>query len=32
MYEQTFSRSTPGCIIFLIDRSDSMQRPSATRG
>ena len=25
MYQQTFSRSTPGCIIFLIDRSDSMR-------
>lgn len=24
MYQQTFSRSTPGCIMFLIDRSDSM--------
>jgi hypothetical protein len=24
MYQQTFSRSTPGCIIFLVDRSDSM--------
>lgn len=25
MYQQPFSRSTPGCIIFLIDRSDSMR-------
>src|SRR5215813_3666458 len=24
MYQQTFSRSTPGCIVFLVDRSDSM--------
>jgi hypothetical protein len=29
MYRQTFSRSTPGCIVFLIDRSDSMQAPWA---
>jgi hypothetical protein len=26
MYQQTFSRSTPGCIVFLVDRSDSMQQ------
>src|SRR5215468_788996 len=25
MYQQTFSRSTPVCIVFLVDRSDSMQ-------
>lgn len=25
MYTQPFSRSTPGCIVFLLDRSDSMQ-------
>lgn len=29
MYTQTFSRSTPGCIVFLIDRSDSMGLPWA---
>jgi hypothetical protein len=27
MYEQTFSRTNPGCIVFLLDRSDSMKRP-----
>ncbi len=32
MYQQTFSRSTPGCIIFLIDRSDSMRAPWAGSG
>jgi hypothetical protein len=32
MYQQTFSRSTPGCIIFLVDRSDSMQAPWAGSG
>lgn len=26
MYEQTFSRTNPGCIVFLLDRSDSMKR------
>jgi hypothetical protein len=25
MYQQTFSRSTPGCIVVLLDRSQSMQ-------
>ena len=25
MYEQTFSRTNPGCIVFLLDRSDSMK-------
>ncbi len=25
MYEQPFSRSTPGCFMFLVDRSDSMK-------
>src|SRR5262249_59703194 len=24
MYQQTLARSTPGCIVFLVDRSDSM--------
>jgi hypothetical protein len=33
MYEQTFSRTNPGCIVFLLDRSDSMKRAwGATRG
>jgi hypothetical protein len=32
MYGQTFSRSTPGCIMFLIDRSDSMKQPWAGSG
>lgn len=27
MYEQKISRLTPGCIVFLVDRSDSMRRP-----
>jgi hypothetical protein len=27
MYEQRISRKHPGCIIFLLDRSDSMKRP-----
>jgi hypothetical protein len=27
MYEQRISRKYPGCIIFLLDRSDSMKRP-----
>jgi hypothetical protein len=26
MYDQTFSRKYPGCIVFLLDRSDSMQQ------
>jgi hypothetical protein len=26
VYEQTFSRTNPGCIVFLLDRSDSMKR------
>jgi hypothetical protein len=26
MYQQTFSRTNPGCIVFLLDRSDSMKR------
>lgn len=26
MYEQTISRRRPGCIVFLLDRSDSMKR------
>jgi hypothetical protein len=32
VYEQTFSRATPGCIVFLLDRSDSMQQPWADSG
>lgn len=32
MYQQTFSRSTPGCIVFLLDRSDSMQQSWAGSG
>lgn len=32
MYQQTFSRRTPGCIVFLVDRSDSMQQPWAGSG
>jgi hypothetical protein len=27
MYEQSISRKRPGCIVFLLDRSDSMNRP-----
>lgn len=27
MYEQTFSRTNPGCIVVLLDRSDSMKTP-----
>ncbi len=27
MYEQRISRKYPGCVIFLLDRSDSMKRP-----
>jgi len=26
VYEQTFSRVNPGCIVFLLDRSDSMKQ------
>jgi hypothetical protein len=32
MYQQTFSRSTPGCIVFLVDRSDSMRQQWAGSG
>jgi hypothetical protein len=33
VYEQTFSRTNPGCIVFLLDRSDSMKRDwGASRG
>lgn len=32
MYEQTFSRSHPGCIVFLLDRSDSMKQPWQSSG
>ena len=32
MYQQTFSRSAPGCIVFLLDRSDSMKQPWAGSG
>jgi hypothetical protein len=32
VYEQTFSRQNPGCIIFLVDRSDSMKEPWAGTG
>lgn len=32
MYEQTFSRATPGCIVFLLDRSDSMRQPWGDSG
>jgi hypothetical protein len=27
MYSQSISRKRPGCIVFLLDRSDSMSRP-----
>ncbi len=27
MYDQTFSRQNPGCIVLLLDRSDSMKAP-----
>jgi hypothetical protein len=27
VYEQSISRRRPGCIVFLVDRSDSMNRP-----
>src|SRR4051795_857556 len=29
MYEAQISRTNPGCIVFLIDRSESMARPWA---
>jgi hypothetical protein len=32
VYQQAFSRSTPGCIMFLVDRSDSMQKAWAGAG
>jgi hypothetical protein len=32
VYQQTFSRETPGCIVFLVDRSDSMKLPWADSG
>jgi hypothetical protein len=32
MYEQTFSRNTPGCIMLLVDRSDSMKQPWGNSG
>lgn len=32
MYEKRFTRLTPGCIIFLLDRSDSMNRHWAVGG
>ena len=32
VYEQSFSRSAPGCIVFLIDRSDSMQQKWTSSG
>jgi hypothetical protein len=32
MYEQTFSRSTPGCVVFLVDRSESMRSQWAGSG
>lgn len=32
MYTQTFSRFTPGCIVVLIDRSDSMKQPWGISG
>ncbi|WP_239308716.1 MULTISPECIES: vWA domain-containing protein [unclassified Frankia] len=32
MYEQTFSRTNPGCIVFLLDRSDSMKQPWQSSG
>jgi hypothetical protein len=32
MYQQTFSRQTPGCIVFLVDRSDSMGAPFGNTG
>jgi hypothetical protein len=32
VYQQTFSRQTPGCIVFLVDRSDSMRQPWTDSG
>jgi hypothetical protein len=32
VYEQSFSRSAPGCIVFLIDRSDSMLQKWTSSG
>ncbi|MBL7488147.1 VWA domain-containing protein [Frankia sp. AgB1.9] len=32
MYERTFSRTNPGCIVFLLDRSDSMKKPWQSSG
>jgi hypothetical protein len=32
MYDQTFSRANPGCIVFLLDRSDSMKQPWQSSG
>jgi hypothetical protein len=32
VYQQTFSRQTPGCIVFLVDRSDSMRQPWRASG
>ena len=32
MYEQSISRKRPGCIVFLLDRSDSMKRPWGGNG
>jgi hypothetical protein len=32
VYEQTFSRTHPGCIVFLLDRSDSMKHPWQSSG
>jgi hypothetical protein len=32
VYEQTFSRTHPGCIVFLLDRSDSMKLPWQASG
>jgi hypothetical protein len=32
VYQQTFSRANPGCIVFLVDRSDSMQAQWAGSG
>jgi hypothetical protein len=29
VYQQAFSRTTPGCIVFLLDRSESMREPWA---
>ena len=32
MYQQTFSRTTPGCIMLLVDRSDSMKQQWGNSG